>query len=85
MLTEIRCAEFKINGNPRSPIIFNPGLNTILGDQFETNSIGKSTFLMIVDFVFGDNDYIEKSIDVQQQVGRHSIQFTFNSCYAKAP
>jgi hypothetical protein len=32
---------------------------------------------MIVDFVFGGNDYIEKSQDVQRQVGKHTIQFAF--------
>ncbi|MDR0630501.1 MAG: DUF2326 domain-containing protein [Holosporales bacterium] len=77
MLIEIRCTEFKTNGTSRSPIIFSPGLNTILGDQVGTNSIGKSTCLMIVDFVFGGDDYIEKSIDVQQQIGRHIIKFVF--------
>lgn len=77
MLTEIRCAEFKSNGQPRPPIKFSSGLNTILGDRIGSNFIGKSTFLMIVDFVFGGNDYIEKSQDVQQQVGRHVIQFAF--------
>jgi hypothetical protein len=77
MLTEIRCSEFKINGKSRPPIIFNPGLNTVLGDQVGTNSIGKSTFLMVVDFVFGGDDYVKKSTDVQHQVGRHTIQFAF--------
>ncbi|MDR0681239.1 MAG: DUF2326 domain-containing protein [Dysgonamonadaceae bacterium] len=77
MLAEIRCTEFKSDGKSRNPIIFSPGLNTVLGDQVGTNSIGKSTFLMIVDFVFGGNDYIEKSIDVQQQIGQHLIQFAF--------
>jgi hypothetical protein len=66
-----------MTGSPRPPIIFNPGLNTVLGDQAGTNSIGKSTFLMIIDFVFGGNDYIEKSTDVQRHVGQHIIQFTF--------
>jgi hypothetical protein len=77
MLTEIRCIEFKTNGISRSPVVFNPGLNTVLGDQAGTNSIGKSTFLMIIDFVFGGDDYIEKSIDTHQHVGKHIIQFAF--------
>jgi hypothetical protein len=77
MLFEIRCTEFKIKGKPRPPIIFGSGLNTVLGDQVGTNSIGKSTFLMIIDFVFGGDDYIEKSADIQQQIGRHIIQFIF--------
>ena len=32
---------------------------------------------MIVDFVFGGNDYVTRSLDVQKQVGPHSIQFAF--------
>jgi hypothetical protein len=77
MLTEIRCTEFKSNGEFRPPILFSPGLNTILGDRAGTNSIGKSTFLMIVDFVFGGDDYIKKSLDMQRQIGRHVIKFAF--------
>jgi hypothetical protein len=77
MLVDVRCSEFKSNGEIRSPIKFNPGLNTVLGDEAGSNSIGKSTFLMIVDFVFGGNDYIEKSRDVQSEIGQHLIQFAF--------
>jgi hypothetical protein len=32
---------------------------------------------MIIDFVFGGNDYIDKSYDVQKQIGEHLIQFAF--------
>ena len=77
MLTEVRCNEFKSHGEQRQPIVFHTGLNTILGSESGSNSIGKSTFLMIVDFVFGGDDYITKSTDVQTQVGRHTIQFAF--------
>jgi hypothetical protein len=77
MLIEIQCAKFKSNGQSRPPIKFNSGLNTILGDNVGSNSIGKSTFLMIVDFAFGGDDYVNKSKDVQNNVGRHIIQFTF--------
>lgn len=78
MLNEIRCSEFKHNGEVRPAIVFNPELNTVLGDEAGSNSIGKSTFLMIIDFVFGGNDYIEKSKDIQQNVGQHLIQFMFH-------
>ena len=53
MLKEIRCDKFVSKGSIRKPIIFHKGLNTVLGSDSGTNSIGKSTFLMIVDFVFG--------------------------------
>jgi hypothetical protein len=77
MLTEIQCSKFLEKGKPRPTIVFTAGLNTVLGDQVGSNSIGKSTFLMIVDFAFGGSDYIDKSQDVQRQVGHHTIQFSF--------
>ena len=55
MLYEIYCDLFgeKIDGKfiPRGRIKFRPGLNTILGDKKAENSIGKSTFLLVVDLV----------------------------------
>lgn len=74
MLKQIYCENFK-----QKLIEFHEGLNTVLGTQYGDNSIGKSTMLMIIDFVFGGNDYIEKSTDVQSNVGPHEfkIQFVF--------
>ena len=77
MLKEIRCDKFISNGVIRDPIRFNRGLNTVLGSASGSNSIGKSTFLMIIDFVFGGNDYAEKTFDVLANVGPHTIQFCF--------
>lgn len=78
MLKLISCDEFKADGKTRKEICFNKGLNVILGGQSGTNSIGKSTFLMILDFVFGGNDYVKKDIDVQKNVGPHVINFAFS-------
>lgn len=61
MLIEIQCDKFKVggkNGETREPIHFHKGLNAIVGDDDRSNSIGKSTLLMIIDFVFGGEDYI---------------------------
>ncbi len=77
MLKEIFCDQFKSNGIIRDPILFHEGLNTILGSETGSNSIGKSTFLMILDFVFGGMDYIEKSTDVHKNVDPHRICFSF--------
>ena len=77
MLKEIRCDKFISNGAIREPIRFHCGLNTVLGSSSGTNSIGKSTFLMIIDFVFGGNDYADKTSDVLSNVGPHTIQFCF--------
>jgi hypothetical protein len=72
MLYEIVCDEFKLN-----KIIFNSKLNTILGDDIGSNSIGKSTMLMIIDFAFGGKDYTDKLLDVQKNIGPHIIKFSF--------
>lgn len=72
MLCEICCDEFH-----QKRITFHQGLNVVLGDNQGTNSIGKSTLLMIIDFVFGGTDYVTKSRDVHKNVGRHQINFCF--------
>lgn len=77
MLAEIRCDKFLSSGNIRPPISFGMGLNAVIGTESGSNSIGKSTFLLIVDFTFGGDDYVLKSTDVQTQIGGHTIQFTF--------
>lgn len=75
MLKEILCDAFKSNGEPRGPIRFHKGLNTVLGGHAAENSIGKSTFLLIVDFCFGGDTY--GKTDVKNYVGDHTICFTF--------
>ena len=50
MLKTIKCDKFIDHGVPREPIRFHNGLNVILGEKGATNSIGKSTLLMIIDF-----------------------------------
>ena len=84
MLYEIYCDLFgeKKEGKfiPRGRIRFKPGLNTILGDKRAENSIGKSTFLLVVDFCFGGGDYLNSDStknDVVGFVGNHTINFAF--------
>ena len=71
MLYEIYCEKF-IN----KKITFNEGLSVVLGTDFADNSIGKSTFLMIVDYAFGGKTY-SKADDITKNVGEHEIFFTF--------
>ena len=52
MLHEIYCEQFH-----QKRIVFNPGLSVVLGTNTGDNSIGKSTFLLIVDYVFGGSTY----------------------------
>ena len=80
MLTEIYCEKFKTNGEngtTRDPITFSSGLNIIEGTDNGSNSIGKSTLLMIIDFCFGGKDYVDVLEDVMKNVGPHTIYFTF--------
>lgn len=79
MLVEVSCDKFMKNGEVRDPITFSKGLNAVVGNESGTNSVGKSTFLMILDFVFGGEDYITKSKEVFKtaNVGPHTIKFKF--------
>lgn len=71
MLSEIRCNAFAQN-----VIKFQNGLNVILGTDSGTNSIGKSTFLLIVDYAFGGREY-SRSNDILRNVEEHDIFFSF--------
>lgn len=77
MLSEIKCDKFLANGAIRPTIRFTEGLNVVLGDSEASNSIGKSTFLLVIDFAFGGKAYIENAPDIQKNVGPHTIQFAF--------
>lgn len=51
MLVELRCEKFH-----QKVIKFHKGMNVVLGSLDADNSIGKTTFLMILDFIFGGDD-----------------------------
>ncbi len=72
MLKEIRSVIFK-----KDTIKFHEGLNVVLGDTKGTNSIGKSTLLMIIDFIFGGKTYLSHNSDVVTNLGHHDFWFTF--------
>lgn len=72
MLKQITCDKFMVQ-----PHEFHTGLNVVLGSSNGSNAIGKSTFLLILDFVFGGDDYIKSARDVFERVGHHQIGFSF--------
>ena len=72
MLIEIQCEKFR-----EKTITFHSGLNVVLGDNVATNSIGKSTLLMVIDFVFGGDSFLEHNKDVVQELGQHDYYFLF--------
>lgn len=72
MLKRIICDKF------REPILtFKEGLNVVIGDDIASNSIGKSTILMIIDFIFGGNTYIKSNKDAIENLGHHEFKFSF--------
>ncbi|HEM3643018.1 TPA: DUF2326 domain-containing protein [Streptococcus suis] len=75
MLIEMWSPVFKKNGQTRKPVRFHPGLNVIMGMDLADNSIGKSSSLLAIDFIFGGNSYL-KSIAVKK-LGDHPIYFCF--------
>lgn len=78
MLLELSSDKFLTFGEKRKKIVFKKGLNIVTGDDNKSNSIGKSTFLMIIDFCFGGKDYIDKGKDIVANIGHHVINFAFN-------
>ena len=77
MLAELRCDQFVDAGLPREPIVFSTGLNIILGSKSASNSIGKTTALLAIDYAFGGNAYTRSDGDVIEHVGPHKIKFAF--------
>jgi hypothetical protein len=73
MLEQIICDKFT-----EKTIFFHKGLNVVMGDDLASNSIGKSTLLMIIDFAFGGSDYIKKNHDAIEALGSHEFNFIFS-------
>ena len=72
MLKEIKCDQFI-----EPTIEFTNGLNSVFGDDISTNSIGKSTLLMILDFIFGGNTFSSKDSGSIKHLGHFTFKFKF--------
>lgn len=77
MLKELRCDNFFEGLDHVKTIIFNDSLNIILGDSKGCNSIGKTSILLIIDYVFGGDDYLKKSKELIERIGPQSYRFVF--------
>lgn len=79
MLKEIYCEKFKENEKVRPKIEFHKGLNTIVGTgksgEKSENSVGKSTLLAIIDFVFGGKEFLKSN--ACKIIKTHTICFAF--------
>lgn len=70
-------------------VIFNDVRNRVNETNTSTKSIGKTTFLMTIDFCIGGKDYVEKLKNVIKNVGDHKINFAIKFddklfCFNKA-
>ncbi len=73
MLVDLRCDKFR-----EKTISFHAGLNVILGDEIATNSIGKSSLLMVLDFIFGGESILKHNEDIVEELGHHDYYFEFD-------
>lgn len=54
---EIFCDQYMDEGVIRKPIKLHRGLNIVVGGADASNSIGKTTFLLAIDFALGGKTY----------------------------
>lgn len=73
MLIKISCDLFR-----RGHIEFHGGLNVILGDDDAKNSIGKSSALMVIDFVMGGSSLLGDKSGIISSLGHHTYTFEFS-------
>lgn len=73
MLVEVKCDKFRSKS-----VTFHEGLNVVLGDEQATNSIGKSSLLMVLDFIFGGTSLIEHNSDIVEELGDHYYFYEFS-------
>ena len=70
MLIYIECEWFT-----QKRITFKEKLNIVVGDRANSNSIGKSTLLKVIDFIYGGDTLITHGKDVHETLGHHSYTF----------
>jgi len=70
MLKVIHCDKI-----PLAPLRFVSGLNVLVGDDAGENSIGKSSILLLIDFVFGGDDFLRLASEVIRNVGEVEVLF----------
>ena len=75
MLRTVKCDAF---ADDLRNMTIRPGLNIVQGSSQGNNAIGKSTFLWIVDFIFGGDRYAKIAQDVRKHIDRDlTVYFTF--------
>ena len=72
MLVKLSCEKFRVK-----TLKFHDDLNVVIGDEKAANSIGKSTILMVIDFVFGGESLLAHNKDIVTELGEHDYHFEF--------
>ena len=80
MLVSIKCDAF---ADDIRELDIKPGLNTILGSSDGSNAIGKTTFLWILDYIFGGQRYTRLMQGIKEHTDHQVIYFTFEFDGAK--
>lgn len=73
MLLSLECEKFP---DSHRVITFLPGLNSVIGVGAGGHATGKSTFLRMIDFVFGGSCYL-KEPEILREIGHHELYFSF--------
>ncbi|PKG74219.1 hypothetical protein CXF86_13940 [Shewanella sp. GutCb] len=65
----------------REKVTFNKDLSVVVGPSDGTNSIGKSSFLLLIDFAFGGESLLKSDANILEHVGNFelSLGFEFDS------
>ncbi len=82
MLVEMFSPVFMEQGEIRPTIRFKKGLNVVLGKEDGANSIGKSSAMLAIDFVFGGDTYLKS--DGVKHIGHHTIFFCIPVRWSKS-
>lgn len=80
MLVSIKCDAF---AEDIRELDIKPGLNTILGSSDGSNAIGKTTFLWILEYIFGGQRYTRLMQGIKEHTDHQVIYFTFEFDGAK--
>lgn len=78
MLVELQSEAFKIGETLRDKIIFHKGLNAVVAVDSSNNSVGKTSFLLALDFVFGGDTYSDDEVGIKENVKSHTLNFAFD-------
>lgn len=75
MLVELGCDKFSKKVTDGGFVQFRNGLNIVLGGAHADNSVGKTTFLMAIDFAFGAKSYAKDDSGIRDNIGEQVIKF----------